>query len=64
MRRHGKQLKELHNFNITLKGDINRILENPQEWAEKTAEDAIMAEIPRYQEAKRLGERFAREITS
>ena len=59
-----KQLKELHNFNISLEGDIKEIIENPQEWAEKIAEDTIMQEVPRYLKAKNLGEKFAREITS
>ena len=58
-----KRLKELHNFDITLKGDIAKILDDLQGWAEKTAEEAIVAEIPRYQKAKKLGEQFAREIT-
>ena len=58
-----KQLKELHQFDIALTGDIKKIIENPQEWAEEFAEDAIMKEIPRYLKAKTLGENFAREIT-
>ena len=63
MRKHAKQLRELHQFNLELTGDIVKILENPQEWAEKSAEDAIMKEVPRYLKAKTLGENFAREIT-
>ena len=59
-----KQLKELHQFDITLTGDIEKIVENPQEWAEEQAESAIMKEVPRYLKAKNLGEKFAREITS
>ena len=58
-----KQLKELHQFDITLKGDIKAIIENPQERAEGFAESAIMKEVPRYLKAKNLGEKFAREIT-
>ena len=57
-----KQLKELHNFNISLKGDIETILDNPRKWAEQIAEDTIMEELPRYSKAKNLGENFAREI--
>ena len=64
LRRLVKQLKELHNFDISLKGDIKDIIENPQEWAEKIAEDTIMKEVPRYLKAKTLGENFAREITN
>ena len=64
MKRHVKQLKELHqSLDIVLTGDINKIIENPQEWAEKFAEDALMKEVPRYLKAKTLGENFAREIT-
>ena len=63
LKKHVKRLKELHQFDIVLTGDINKIIENPQEWAEKFAEDALMKEVPRYLKAKTLGENFAREIT-
>ena len=64
MKRHVKLLKELHqSLDIVLTGDIKKIIENPQEWAEKFAEDALMKEVPRYLKAKTLGENFAREIT-
>ena len=59
-----KQLKELHqSLEITLTGNIEDIMANPQEWAEKFAEDTLMHEVPRYLKAKTLGENFAREIT-
>ena len=64
MRKLAKQLKELHqSLEINLEGDIEDIMANPQEWAEKSAEDAVMKEVPRYLKAKNLGENFAREIT-
>ena len=65
MKKHVKLLKELHqSLDIVLTGDINKIIENPQEWAEQFAEDALMKEVPRYfLKAKTLGENFAREIT-
>tara|TARA_R100001594_G_scaffold40009_1_gene71839 strand:+ start:2801 stop:2986 length:186 start_codon:yes stop_codon:yes gene_type:complete len=58
-----KQLKELQDFNIELTGNIEDIMENPQEWAEKFAENAIVKELPRYQKAKNYGAKFAEEIT-
>ena len=59
-----KLLKELHqSLEINLEGDIEDIMKNPQEWAEKFAEDVIVNEVPRYLKAKTLGENFAREIT-
>ena len=64
MKKHAKQLKELLKFDIDLPQDsIEAIIENPAEWAEEIAENAIMSEIPRYNNAKKLGEKFAREIT-
>ena len=64
LRKHVKQLKELHqSLEITLTGDIEDIMANPQEWAEKFAEDVVVKEVPRYLKAKTLGENFAREIT-
>ena len=60
-----KQLKELHqSLEINLEGDIEDIMTNPQEWAEQSAEDVVVREVPRYLKAKTLGENFAREITS
>ena len=59
-----KQLRELHqSLEINLEGDIEDIMANPQEWAEKFAEDVVVKEVPRYFKAKTLGETFAREIT-
>ena len=64
LKKHAKQLKELLKFDIDLPQDsIEAIIENPAEWAEEIAENAIMSEIPRYYNAKKLGEKFAREIT-
>ena len=59
-----KQLKELHQFDITIEGDIKEIIADPGAWAEKFAEGAILKEVPRYLKAKTLGENFAREITN
>ena len=60
-----KLLKELHqSLDIVLTGDIEKIVDNPQEWAEEFAEEVLMKEgVPRYLKAKTIGENFAREIT-
>ena len=63
MREHAKRLRDLHQFNLEISGDIAAILEDPQAWAEKTAEDAIMGKLDVYRKAKKMGEKFAREIT-
>ena len=59
-----KRLKELHQFDINIEGNIKEIIADPGAWAEKFAESAILKEVPRYLKAKTLGEIFAREITS
>ena len=64
LKKHVKQLKELHNFDIELEGNIKEIIADPGAWAEKFAESAILKEVPRYLKAKNLGENFAREITN
>tara|TARA_R100000808_G_C2152587_1_gene162136 strand:- start:2530 stop:2724 length:195 start_codon:yes stop_codon:yes gene_type:complete len=58
-----KRLKELQKFDIAVTGDIATILENPREWALGFAENEIVEQLSRYNEAKKLGEEFAREIT-
>ena len=68
LRRHAKQLRSLHQFNLELPGKITDYLDkdlNPvSEMAEKVAESAIISKLDIYQRAKKLGEKFAREITS
>ena len=64
MKKHAKSLRELLKFDVELTGEIEDILDDPQEWAEKFAEDALLKELPRYRKAKKMGEKFAREITS
>ena len=64
MKKHVKSLKELLKFDIALKGDIVKILENPQAWAENFAEEAILEHLGLYRKAKKMGEKVAREIKS
>ena len=59
---YAKKLKELNKFNVEFEGNVANIIENPKEWAEKFAEQAIIQNIPRYLEAKVLGQEFADEI--
>ena len=57
-----KKLKDLHKFDIELEGNIEDIMENPKEWAEKMAESAILSNLDRYIKAKELGKEFSSEI--
>ena len=64
MREYAKKLKQLNKFDIEFEGNVANIIENPKEWAEKFAEQAIIQNIPRYLEAKKLGKEFADGIKS
>ena len=57
-----KKLKKLNKFDIEFEGNVEDIIENPKEWAEKFAEKTVVENIPRYLEAKKLGKEFADEI--
>ena len=57
-----KKLKALHKFDIELEGNIEDIMENPKEWAEKMAESAILSNLDRYIEARELGKEFSDEV--
>ena len=64
LREYAKKLKQLNKFKVNLEGDVPKIINNPKEWAEKFAEQAIIQNIPRYLEAKKLGKEFADGIKS
>ena len=57
-----KKLKSLNKFNVELEGNPEDIIENPREWAKRTAEQSIIQNIPRYLKAKKLGKEFADEL--
>ena len=57
-----KKLKKLNKFDIEFEGNVEDIIENPKEWAEKFAEKTVVENIPRYLEAKKLGKEFADDI--
>ncbi len=64
-----QRLKDQQQFDIELPGkitdyvDVNKRLAPVPEMAEKAAQSSLLKEVPRYQKAKALGEKFAREIT-
>ena len=67
MKKHAKRLRELHQFNLELPGEITDYLDENltpvAKMAEKVAEAAIVSKLDVYQKAKKMGEEFAREIT-
>lgn len=56
------QLKDLQKFDIALKGNIEDIVENTEDWASELVENAILEHLPRMIKARKLGKEFANEI--
>jgi hypothetical protein len=57
-----KELDKLNDVNITLKGNIEAILDDPLVWAEEQAVNAIGQNLERLIDARELGEKFMKDI--
>ena len=58
-----KELDKLNDVNITLKGNIEAILDDPLVWAEEQAVNAVSQNLERLIDARELGEKFMEDIT-
>ena len=57
-----KELDRLNDVNITLKGNIEEIMKDPEAWAEEQALKAVGQNLERLVEARELGEKFVKEL--
>ena len=57
-----KELDRLNDVNITLTGNIEEIMKDPEAWAEEQALKAGGQNLERFVEARELGEKFVKEI--
>ena len=57
-----KELDKLNDVNITLKGNIEAILDDPLVWAEEQAVNEIGQNLERLIDARELGEKFMKDI--
>mgnify|MGYP005815739155 FL=1 len=57
-----KELDRLNDVNITLSGNIEEIMKDPEAWAEEQALKAVGQNLERFVEARELGEKFVKEI--
>jgi predicted amidohydrolase len=57
-----KELDKLNDVNITLKGNIEAILDDPLAWAEEQAVNAVGQNLERLIDARELGKQFMEEI--
>ena len=57
-----KELDKLNDVNITLKGNIEAILDDPLAWAEEQAVNAVGQNLERLVDARELGKQFMKEI--
>tara|TARA_R100000742_G_C4274508_1_gene94519 strand:- start:805 stop:1005 length:201 start_codon:yes stop_codon:yes gene_type:complete len=59
-----KKLDKINNIEVSLEGDLKKIIDDPIKWAEEQSDKALDDNIDRYLEAKELGEEFWDEIES
>ena len=57
-----KELDKLNDLNITLKGNIEAILDDPLVCAEEQAVNAVGQNLERLIDARELGEKFMKDI--
>ena len=57
-----KELDRLNDVNITLKGNIEEIMKDPEAWAEEQALKAVGENLEKLIEARELGEKFVEEL--
>jgi len=57
--RYVKKLNELNDIEVSLDGNIEDIMDNPEEWAEQQAEILISDNLSVLLEAKEMGKEFA-----
>ncbi len=57
-----KELDRLNDVDITLKGNIEEILNDPRAWAEEQVVQAVGQNLEKLVEARELGEKFVKDL--
>ena len=57
-----KELDILNDVDITLKGNIEEILNDPRAWAEEQVLQAVGQNLEKLVEARELGEKFVKDL--
>ena len=57
-----KELDRLNDVDITLKGNMEKILNDPRAWAEEQVLQAVGQNLEKLVEARELGEKFVKDL--
>ena len=57
-----KELDRLNDVDITLKGNIEEILNDPRAWVEEQVLKAVGQNLEKLVEARELGEKFVKDL--
>ena len=57
-----KELDRLNDVDITLKGNIEEILNDPRAWAEEQVLQSVGQNLEKLVEARELGEKFVKDL--
>ena len=58
-----KELDKLNDVDITLKGNIEEIINDPMAWGEQQSLKAIGENLEKLVEARELGEKFVKDLS-
>ena len=56
------KIKDLHNIDIEVDGDISEVMVDPKAWGESIANKILLQNIDRIMKSRKLGEEFGKTI--
>ena len=63
MRKYVSKLKDLHEIDIEIDGDISEIIADPKAWGESIANKILLENVDKIKKARKLGEEFGESIS-
>ena len=62
LREYVSKIKDLHNIDIKVDGDISEVMLDPKAWGESIANKILLQNIDRIMKSRKLGEEFGKTI--
>ena len=62
LREYVSKIKDLHNIDIEVDGDISEVILEPKAWGESIANKILLQNVDRIMKSRKLGEEFGKTI--
>ena len=62
LREYVSKIKDLHNIDIEVDGDISEVILDPKAWGESIANKILLQNVDRIMKSRKLGEEFGKTI--